>query len=188
MVLMERHLPEHHFEEHHSLTVKGAPGWLLDAAHTVAHQPDPLINRLIGLRELPVRLISRFGGQTKLPSRPFGVEDFTLLGRDGDHEVAYGLAGRFWQAAYGLKRLNNADEFDAVQDLPKLVMNFIATPMANGMCELSTTTRVWCPDAASQRAFTPYWYLIRPVSGLIRKRLLTRIEQHARQASAMSAT
>jgi hypothetical protein len=171
MELIERYLPVHQFEERHSLTIKGSPGWLLDAAHTVAHQPDPLVNRLIGLRELPARLMGRFGQAGQLPARPFGIEVFTPLGRDGDHEVAYGL-----------KRRHNVDEFDAVQDLPKLVLNFIATPKKNSLCEL-TTTRVWCPDATSQRAFTPYWYLIRPVSGLIRKRLLARIDQHAHSAA-----
>ena len=184
MPLMERHLPQHHFEEHHSLTVMGSPRLCLDAAQTVAHQPDPLVNRLIGLREFPARLMSRLGRQTQWPNRPFGLEDFTLLGREGDQEVAYGLAGRFWQSDYGLKKLNNAGDFDEVQSLPKLVLNFVATPAKHGFCELSTTTRVWCPDTASRRAFTPYWYLIRPVSGLIRKRLLARIQQFTNQAMA----
>lgn len=185
MQQINRFLPEYQFEEHHNLVAQATPGALLDAAQTVAHQPDPLINRLIGLRELPARLMGRFGRRTHLPARPFGVEDFTLLGRDGDREVAYGLAGRFWQSDYGLKPLHNAREFDEVKDLPKLVLNFVAPPIKDGQCEFSTTTRVWCPDAASQRAFTPYWYLIRPVSGLIRKRLLARIQQHARRASAV---
>jgi hypothetical protein len=183
MALMDRYLPEHQFEERHSRTIKAPPGWLLDAAQTVAHQPDPLVNRLIGLRELPARLMGRLGQAGPLPARPFGIEDFTLLGRDGDHELAFGLAGRFWQPAYGLKKLHSASEFEVVQSLPKLVLNFIATPLQDSLCELSTTTRVWCPDAASQRAFTPYWYLIRPVSGLIRKRLLARIDQHAHNAA-----
>jgi hypothetical protein len=40
---------------------------------------------------------------------------------------------------------------------------------------LHTQTRVFCTDEASLRRFRPYWLLIRPVSGLIRRRLLARI-------------
>lgn len=180
MQLINRFLPEYQFEEHHYRQVSGPPGDVLDAAQVVASEPDPLINRLIAVREFPARLMHRLGRTNQLPSRPFGFEDFTLLGRDENREVAYGLAGRFWRSDYGLKQLHNASEFAAVQDLPKLVLNLTVTPLQDGQCELSTTTRVWCPDATSQRNFTPYWYAIRPVSGWIRKRLLSRIAAHAK--------
>jgi hypothetical protein len=36
---------------------------------------------------------------------------------------------------------------------------------------------VFCPDRASRLRFTPYWLAIRPVSGLIRRRLLAGIER-----------
>ena len=179
MPLMERHLPQHQFEEHHSLVIHSAPGKALDAAQTVALEPDPFIQRFVAVREFPARLMNRLGRESQLPARPFGGEDFTLLGRDSDQEVAYGLAGRFWQSDYGLQRLSDAAAFDRVTDLPKLVLNFCEQALADGSHQLSTTTRVWCPDAASQRSFAPYWYLIRPVSGLIRKRLLQRIAHRA---------
>lgn len=184
MRLMERHLPQHQFEEHHSLAIHSAPGKTLDAAQTVALEPDPFIQRFIAVREFPARLMNRMGRESQLPARPFGGEDFTLLGRDRDQEVAYGLAGRFWQSDYGLHPLSDAPAFDRVTDLPKLVLNFCVQPLAEGGHQLSTTTRVWCPDAASQRSFAPYWYLIRPVSGLIRKRLLQRIAHRALHPTA----
>ena len=43
----------------------------------------------------------------------------------------------------------------------------------------STRTRVWCGDAAAQRRFTAYWLLIRPASGLIRRRMLQRVRDAA---------
>jgi hypothetical protein len=48
---------------------------------------------------------------------------------------------------------------------------------------LVTHTRVHCPDEAQRRRFAPYWFAIRPVSGLIRQRLLRRIAQLARATS-----
>ncbi|WP_201742261.1 hypothetical protein [Mangrovicoccus ximenensis] len=45
-----------------------------------------------------------------------------------------------------------------------------------------TETRVFCLDRAAERAFAPYWYLIRPVSGLIRRRLLAMAARAAEAA------
>ena len=39
-------------------------------------------------------------------------------------------------------------------------------------------------DVEQRRRFAPYWYAIRPVSGLIRQRLLQRIARVARSTSA----
>ncbi|QCB48522.1 hypothetical protein E5678_01170 [Hydrogenophaga sp. PAMC20947] len=179
MVLMNRYLPEYQFEEHHSTVVRAAPGALLDAARAVVRETDPLVNGFIALREFPARGLSLVRRQQQLPSRPFGFEDFTELGRIGKTEMAFGLAGRFWQLSHGLRRVSNATDFDALQGTPKLLLNFVTEPLANSEVKLSTTTRVGCPDKASRRNFTPCWYLIRPVSGLIRKRLLRRIKQRA---------
>ncbi|WP_223920280.1 hypothetical protein [Aeromonas caviae] len=41
---------------------------------------------------------------------------------------------------------------------------------------MTTQTRVFCPDLACRLKFAPYWYLIRPVSGLIRRRILGAIK------------
>ncbi len=48
------------------------------------------------------------------------------------------------------------------------------TGRQNGGAVLATETRVFCPDRASRRRFTPY--LIRPFSGLIRHRILSVIK------------
>jgi hypothetical protein len=183
MVLMQRYLPEHQFEEHHSMVVHLTKGKLLDAAQAVTREPDPLISRFIAVRELPARLLGRLGRPHQLPSRPFGIDDFTELGRNGDSELAYGLAGQFWKADYGLQRVGHAAEFEALQGTPKLVLNFTVETMEDGRQTLSTTTRVGCLDATSRRSFTPYWFAIRPVSGLIRRHLLRRIAAHAQHST-----
>lgn len=182
MALMDRYLPKYQFDEHHSTLARATPGALLDAIKTVAAEPDPLVSIFIALRELPARCLGFFRKKALLPSRPFGLGSFTELGRDENHELAFGLAGRFWQMSYGLRRITNAAEFEALRDTPKLVMSFVAEPLGNGEARLSTTTRVCCPDVASLRSFTPYWYVIRPVSGLIRLRILRRIKMHAQAA------
>jgi len=72
--------------------------------------------------------------------------------------------------------VEDADTFFELDPLGvvKLVMNFTAEVEGSGT-RLTTRTRVWCRDDAARRSFNPYWLLIRPVSGLIRRRLLKRI-------------
>ncbi len=184
MSLINHHLPRHDFAERHTLRVHAPPGRLLDCAADPSVGDDPFVERCIALRELPARLMARLGRPTALPQRAFGLVDFTPLGRDGDREIAFGLAGRFWQADYGLVLWDAAPSSSscsstAAAGCARLVMNITATPLADGATLLATETRVHCPDAASRRRFRPYWWLIRPVSGLIRRRMLRRIADAA---------
>jgi len=184
VLLIDRYLPEFQFVERHALPVQASPRTLLNQAVHPAVADDPFIARCTALREAPARFLARFGRPHNLPDRSFGLADFTPLGREGDVEVAFGLAGRFWQADYGLVRCDDASSFANVQDpvfagAARLVMNVTARPLADGRTLLATETRVHCPDAATRRRFTPYWWLIRPGSGLIRQRLLRRIAKAA---------
>jgi hypothetical protein len=144
---------------------------------------DPIARVLIALREMPNRLAGRLGFASSLQDRPsFGIANFTFLGRDGDSEIAYGLAGRFWQSNYGLVSAADANAFSALNPagIAKLVMNFTAEAEGSGT-RLTTRTRVWCADDATRKSFNPYWLLIKPASGLIRRRLLRRVHDAALQ-------
>jgi hypothetical protein len=98
------------------------------------------------------------------------------LGTAPNREVAYGLAGQFWRLDYGLIPVADGQTFARLQGEPKLVLNVCVEPEADG-CRLVTRTRVHCPTEALRRRFAPYWYLIRPVSGFIRRRLLAQIHR-----------
>ena len=185
MDLIQRFLPDFQFAERHCIDVGAPAAAVLDAALAVNLADDRFIGAFVALREWPARLV---GARPKTKPR-FGRDDFVLLGRDGDREIAYGLVGQFWRAAYGLVPVTSADGFAAYREpgVPKLVMNFTAEPR-DGATRLTTITRVHCPDAASRRRFTPYWWLIRPVSGLIRRRLIVRVKALAEQRAASTAS
>jgi len=181
MELMTRYLPRYQFAEEHSLHVPASPARVLDMAARPDVVDDPVARRLISLRELPNRLAGRLGFASALQNRPaFSLDEFTQLGRDGERELAFGLAGRFWRSDYGLVPLADARAFAALDatGIAKLVLNFTAQPEGQGT-RLTTRTRVWCGDDAARRRFTPYWLLIRPASGLIRRRLLRRVHDAA---------
>lgn len=186
MELMNRLLPEWQFGERHALTLDGvSPARAYASIVPGLSAEDPLIAQAIGLREAPGRLLRTLGlSRNTLPSRAFGFHCFALLGELPGREVAFGLAGRFWQMDYGLRSIVDTAAFMAMTDQPRLVLNVCVEPLDEWRCQLVTHTRVHCPDEAQHRRFAPYWYAIRPVSGLIRGRLLRRI---AREASAPAA-
>lgn len=185
MTLIDRYLPEFQFSERHQLLANQSPTALLDAVMVPGTTEDPWIHTFIRLRELPNRLWGALGGISGLEKRPlFGLNNFTSLGRDSDRELAFGLVGKFWQADYGLVAVCSPGEFEDFSEpgVAKLVLNFSTQSLGNGRMRLLTETRVFCNDRKSTRRFTPYWWLIRPVSGLIRHRLLARIRDTAATA------
>jgi hypothetical protein len=184
MTLIEHFLPVYQFREHHQLAVSASPAHLLDAVTLPGTMDDPWVKAFIRLRELPGRVLGAVGRPSALRHRAaFGLEDFTLLGRDANREIAFGLAGRFWRSDYGLVALADAEEFAAFTavGIPKLVLNFTVETSTDGRVWLHTETRVHCNDRKSLILFVPYWSIIRPVSGLMRHRLLARIRDAAAQ-------
>lgn len=189
MSLIDRYLPRHQFAEEHSRHIPASPACVLDVLGRPEVLDDPIARGLIALREAPDRLAGRLGFASRLKHRPsFSVANFTPLGRDGDRELAFGLAGRFWQSDYGLIEMRDAAAFGALDSagIAKLVMNFTVVSEGAGT-RLTTRTRVWCGDGAAVRRFRLYWLLIRPASGLIRRRLLQRAHDAALQASRPSS-
>lgn len=185
MELIDRLLPEWQFAERHALVLDGvSPERAYASIVPGLSAQDPLIDNAIALRELPGRMLRKLGlSGNALPTKAFGFHSFALLGEVTGREVAFGLAGRFWQMDYGLRRIADTEAFMAMTDQPRLVLNVCVEPLDGQRCQLVTHTRVHCPDEAQRRRFLPYWVLIRPVSGLIRGRLLRRI---ARIASVQS--
>lgn len=180
MSLIDRYLPEFQFHERHQRQVNASPPQVMAAVQRYQPEQDRVFRGLIALRELPATLLRR------PPAAPFGLHNFTRLAQRQDQELAYGLIGRFWQPDYGLVACADGDAFRDFADAgtPKLLLGFMAQASTQGHTTLVTETRVWCPDRASLLRFAPYWYLIRPVSGLIRRRILAAIARDSTPAQS----
>lgn len=78
---------------------------------------------------------------------------------------------------YRLIRINDRADFLALCEpgTAKLTLDFTVEPARDGGVTLSTETRIACIGAAARRSVAPYWYLIRPVSGLIRHPILSAV-------------
>ncbi|WP_341314753.1 hypothetical protein WN982_05535 [Paraburkholderia sp. IMGN_8] len=175
MTLIDEFLPRYDFREQHATLIHAPANVILDCVTRQRAQDDPIVRLAISLRELPSRLMNRSH------RRLLDFGDFTFLGRDGDRGLAFGLTGAFWQPDYGLLDIGSPGAFKANDrtDVCQLVMGFAVETTSSGRSVLSTETRVFCPTPAVRRRFAPYWYVILPVSGHIRQRMLARIRQQA---------
>lgn len=180
MDLIDHLLPQWQFAERHERRIDGVTAdQVFDAIVPGMSAEDPWIGKAIALRETPGRLLRALGlSRNALPTQPFGFHSFTPLGQTPGREVVFGLAGQFWRLDYGLRPIADANAFAAMDDQPRLALSVSVQAQGTTGCQLLTHTRVHCPTDAQRRRFAPYWYAIRPVSGLIRQRMLQRIAQH----------
>lgn len=183
MHLLDELLPDYSFREIHSRNIRATPESALNAALAYRPEGDPFFRTAISIRELPLRVLSSFRPHASQHRPPFGLSDFTLLEFRPGKELSYGLVGQFWKADYGLEKIEDKNSFVSFSKagVPKLVFGIRAEPNDNNQTKLITETRIYCPDSASYRRFWPYWYLIRPVSGALRGRILKSIQKTAEQ-------
>ena len=183
MSLMDTFLPQHQFAERHRVTVHCSPGRLLDIIQDFRPPRDRVGDLAMLIRQMPARLMRWLHPSRLPPPKPFTPASFIPLGRDGDREIVGGLVGRFWEiwsGDFGLLAVAGPVEFLACNPpkTAKLVIGFSAEPASEATL-LTTETRVYCPDRYSLLMFTPYWLIIRPVSGLLRRRALNAIREIA---------
>jgi hypothetical protein len=173
MSLIDQLLPAYQFSERHACRVAADPAMVLDAVAPYRPDDDRFFRFVIGLRDLPMRLLAK---ADSIPE-PFGLHNFTLLART-EEAIVYGLIGKFWRLNYGLTPVAGAEAFRSFSEngFAKLALGFSAESTSGGQTKLVTETRVHCPDRQSRLSFTPYWILIRPVGGLSRRRILNSVK------------
>jgi hypothetical protein len=167
------------YEQHQSEPIHASPEAIIQAVLSLDMTEDPIIRRLLMLRQLPGKFwqsLTRIK-KTEQPAA-FGFDTFTLL-HHGSHEVSLGLTGRFWRPMLDVKKLETAEEFHrfTAPDAAKLVLRFSVTQDSAGLATLSTETFVWCPTPQVKARFACYWAAIRPASGWIRRRTLRSVQQ-----------
>lgn len=185
-MLLDQYLPAWDFRERHQALVAAGPGDAFQALMRLDLRRSPLAAPLFFLRELPWRLKR---GDFTSPGLGGSLErmielGFILLERQEDRELVLGLVAQPWRPRTEPLRLSPAAFIGrVVPGYVKVAANFQVTPLAGGLTLLSTETRVLCADAAARRRFRPYWLLIRPFSGLIRREMLRLTRRDAEAAA-----
>jgi hypothetical protein len=165
-------VPHYHFSEHHQLSMTGDLDDIFMAVEA-ADLSDSLVSRvLITLWRLIANVVLK-----KPPKKNTSVKDFALLCRSPPNFIARGLIGG--KNAPEDKDYIDSDSFLAFKGPGsiKLVWAFWLESTGENIVCVHTETRVFCTDKKTKLKFTIYWYLIRPWSGLIRRRMLVAIKK-----------
>ena len=193
-MLIDEYLPRWDVRERHHVDV-AAPPEAVFAAIGETDLGSVLLARLIlGARALPGALMAGRAGVRSLSRRArapitlrtLEARGFTRLAERRPTELVIGLEGRFWRPD-GDVRTPPAAEFATTPPAAgtaRAVWNFALATKPDGITELATETRVLCADAAARRRFLPYWLLIRPGSGLIRRSMLRAVRRTAERRPA----
>ncbi len=172
--LLDAVLPEYQFSERHRSWVRASPEVALTAARQVSLGEMPLVRLLFGIRGM--RTSARGSLWENVVSGPF-----VDLGVIPGSEMAGGVIGQMWRLSGGrTPAITNAAEFASFNEpgYAKAALSVAACSVSGG-CELVTETRVLATDEAARRAFSRYWLVIRPGSGLIRRLWLRAAKRRA---------
>lgn len=191
MRLIDRYLPEFDVVERHSTLVRASPVAVYAALRSTDLASNPLVRLMLGLRAIPALFTARGRADLKAKTTAsirladFEQQGFTILEERPPTEMVIGLWGEFWTLNGKLRSLDARKfaEAAAVAGTARAAWNFEVLEMAASECRLLTETRVQCADARSRRRFLPYWTLIRPGSGLIRRMMLRSIRRQAESLS-----
>jgi hypothetical protein len=192
-VLIDKYLPRWDVRERHHARVAAPPESVYDALGETDLAASPLVRLLLGTRALPGALMRGAAGLRALSRearapvtlRDFESRGFTRLAERRPSELVIGLEGRFWRPD-GALCTPAPDSFGDTPPAPgtaRGVWNFALTRLPDGTTDLATETRVLCADEQARARFLPYWYLIRPGSGLIRRSMLHAVRRRAERAS-----
>ena len=189
-LLIDELMPTWDVRERHTMAVDASREATYEAI-TRADLAPPLVRALLLLRALPEALARGRSGVDKLRSRgrepitlrTFERNGFRILAERRPEEIVIGLEGRFWTSSGALCE-TSLERFRDTAPAPgaaRAAWNFVVRRGRRGVI-LETETRVQCADGVARRRFLPYWYLIRPGSGLIRRAMLRQIRRTAEAA------
>ena len=184
--LLDQWLPAWQFGEYHEHRVRASPRQVFAAIRRVRSSDIFLFRTLTFLRN-PSRQGS--GEHILNPPEDKPILDvalaggFVLLGEQADRELLLGAVVIAPPDIVRMAQRGTVPSLDPALfrtlDRPgfaRAVMNFRAVPESDGWTRVTTETRVYAVDRATQRQFARYWRIIYPGSWIIRWNWLRAIE------------
>lgn len=198
-MLLDEILPVYDFTEVHTILIEANPEVAFSAMMDVTISEISSIMRLLFfLRELPERAVGRkitsMSSSEPMLSSMLN-NGFTRLGEQDSREVVFGLIvpekiGRVWHKSSNLDApISNSKEFFAFNNpgYLKVVANLLVKDSGTpGIVIMRTESRTRALSDHARKSFAPYWRIIRPFSGLIRRLWLKGIKRRAEQVSYKS--
>jgi hypothetical protein len=190
-MLIDNYLPEYDFTEVYEVEIEATPEIAYRAIkEATLSDMSVVICILLGLRELPEKI---FGNKsTGMDSRKpilsqMQSGDSVILEEQAPGEIVFGMIvkgreGRFWEKSDNKISIASTEEFLAFKD-PEycwVISHFLVKDTANpGKVIVRTESRTMGLSIQAAKEFKPYWSVISPFSGLIRRLMLKAIKTRA---------
>ena len=191
-MLLDDILPVYDFTEVHSIRIKAYTEAVYKAVKEVTPADKSVVMRvLFSLRSFPEKLAGRQGldltNQESLLSQMM-KRGFIMLAEQASQEMVFGMIvpgsiGRVWRKSSALLQApSSREEFLAYKypDCLLVAANFLITDAEQaGFVIVRTESRTKALSEQARKNFAPYWRIIRPFSGLIRRVWLSAIKRRA---------
>ncbi|HEV7501537.1 MAG TPA: hypothetical protein VGQ33_16090 [Vicinamibacteria bacterium] len=180
---LDRLMPDYDVHEVHSTVVRASPLAIDRVLFEVTANEVWLFRALMAVRGLGAR--GSDGSRPLLETAQEG--GFAILAEEPGRELVLGVMGRFWQLRQrAIRPIGSPAEFVSFAEpgFARAAMNFLVEPQDDGVCRLTTETRVRATDARARHAFRAYWTLVHPGSAFIRRMWLRAIRRRAEAAPA----
>ncbi|MCX6007092.1 MAG: hypothetical protein NTZ34_07520 [Chloroflexi bacterium] len=191
-MLLDNILPVYDFTEVHSIRIRACAEAVFKALKEVTPAEISVVMRvLFSLRSFPEKFAGRQGldltNQEPLLSQMM-KRGFIMLAEQPPEEFVFGMIvpgsiGRVWRKSSALLQApSSREEFLAYKypDCLLVVANFLVTDAEQaGFVTVRTESRTKALSEQARKNFTPYWRIIRPFSGLIRRVWLSAIKRRA---------
>ncbi|MCG8531178.1 MAG: hypothetical protein MI749_10990 [Desulfovibrionales bacterium] len=166
--LIHKYLPRYSFREYHEILVDAPIDKVYEEAWDFDLSKSKTISLLFKLRGLPTKHLNL--------QNFIGDIGFTNLEARPPHENLIG----FWVRTKILPiPSHGAFINNSVSPWTKAVWNFQFEEEDSSQTRVSTETRILCVSPISKISFRLYWWIIKPFSGLIRKKMLSIIKDGA---------
>lgn len=169
-MILDDILPAWTVREVHEASIDSSRDALWEAVRHLDFSDSWLTRLLFGLRGLETTGLT-------LPDM-IANGPFRVLGEEAGAELVMGLVCDTKMAPVPMETLDAFQGF-ARDGVNRIAWNFFIEERAGRLC-LRTETRVACMGPKSRRWFLPYWVVIRPFSGLIRREMLRLAARQAK--------
>ena len=196
-MLLDKYLPEYDFTEVHTKKIKASMEIAYQAMQeTTLGEIHWFVKFLFYMGAVPERLAGRKENPLVSPvmtgDRPLLKDmlesEFVRLDEEAPREIVFGLIvpgsiGRVWkESSAKILTFPTADAYLAFNDpaFLRVIANFTITPAPEpGYVVIRTESRTKGFSDKARKSFRPYWWTIRPWSGLIRRLWLNAIKRRA---------
>ncbi|MCD4719891.1 MAG: hypothetical protein K8S13_08525 [Desulfobacula sp.] len=165
-ILIDKYLRHYTFNEYHEIVADSPIANVFNVANDFDLSKSKTIAWLFKLRGLPTQ---------RLNLQDF-IDDigFTNLESNAPYENLIG----FW-ARVKIAPIPSYEDFinNSISPWIKVVWNFQCEELGENKTKVSTETRVLCVAPITKITFRLYWLMIKPFSGLTRKKMLKIIKE-----------